>query len=135
TVTSPAGSAGQVDVTVTTPAGTSPIVAADHFPYDGPPAVSALTPNAGTTAGGTSVTITGTGFLSTTPTTGVKFGLTQATSFVVTDDSHIAAVSPAFSAGRIDVTVPSPSGTSALTPADYYTYDATPTVTALNPAA
>ena len=63
TADSPAGT-GTVDVTVTTPAGTSATSAADQFTYTAvaAPTVTGLSPTSGTEAGGTPVTITGTGF-------------------------------------------------------------------------
>jgi len=48
-------------VTVTTAAGTSATSRADQFSY-GAPTVTQINPSAGPTAGGTTVTITGTGF-------------------------------------------------------------------------
>ena len=80
TATSPAGSAGTVDVTVTTAGGTSAISSADHFTYVLGPTVTRVSPNTGGTAGGTSVTITGTLF---TGATAVKFGSVAATSFTL----------------------------------------------------
>jgi hypothetical protein len=56
----PAHAAGTVDVTVTTPGGTSAIVAADHYTYNATPTVGSLIPAAGPIAGGNSVTINGT---------------------------------------------------------------------------
>ena len=84
-----------------------------------PPVVTGISPVSGPTSGGTSVTITGTGF---TGATSVKFGSTPATSFAVTSDTSITAASPAESAGTVDVTVTTPGGTSATSPADRYTY-------------
>ena len=118
TATAPAGSAGTVDVTVTTPTGTSPTAAADHYTYIAAPVVTAMRPANGGTAGGTTVTITGTGF---SGVTGVKFG-TIAASFTVTGTSQIAATSPAGAAGTVDVTVTTPGGTSAAVAADRFTY-------------
>ena len=66
--TSPAESAGTVNVTVTTPGGTSATSSADQFTYQAStppkPTVTSITPTSGSTAGGTSVTITGTNFTS-----------------------------------------------------------------------
>ena len=59
--TSPAGT-GTVDITVTTPAGTSATTTADQFSYEAAPAISSVSPVAGPLSGGTTVTITGTGF-------------------------------------------------------------------------
>ena len=124
TATSPTGT-GTVDVTVTTPAGTSPASAADHFTYVA--VVTLISPTSGPAAGGTSVTVTGTGF---TGATAVKFGLTDATNFIVNSDTSITATSPA-GTGTVDITVTTPSGTSATSPADQFTY--APTVTNVGP--
>ena len=63
TATSPSASAGVVDITVINATGTSATSSADQFTYDDVPTVTAVSPIAGPIAGGTSVTITGTGFL------------------------------------------------------------------------
>ncbi len=53
---------GTVDITVTTPGGTSKPAAADHYTFTAPrPAVTGVSPDGGSTAGGTTVSITGTG--------------------------------------------------------------------------
>ena len=122
--TTPAGSAGTVDVTVTNPYGTSTTSSADTFTYESPPTVTGITPATGSSAGGTSVTITGSGF---TGATAVNFGSVAATSFTVNSDTSIIAVSPLETAGTIDVTVTTSGGTSALNPpADQFTYSAPP---------
>ena len=59
TATAPAGSASTVDVTVTTPGGTSTANPNDHYTYVPAPTVTKVEPVEGPTAGGTSVTITG----------------------------------------------------------------------------
>ena len=69
--------------------------------------------------GGTSVTITGTNL---TGATAVRFGLGNATGFTVDSDTQITATAPAGSPGTVDVTVATPGGTSARSPADRYTY-------------
>src|SRR5205807_1659518 len=58
-VSVPTHSAGQVDVTVTTPGGTSATSSADQYAYDSPPAVTRVRPTAGPTKGLNTVTITG----------------------------------------------------------------------------
>jgi hypothetical protein len=127
TATSPGGT-GTLDITVTTPAGISPTSAADQFTYG--PTVSGLSPSAGPTSGSTSVTITGTGF---TNATGISFGGTAAKSFTVNSATKITAVSPAASAGTVDVTVTTPAGTSPTGAATKYAYVAPPTVTSVSP--
>jgi hypothetical protein len=129
TATAPAETAGTVDVTVTTVAGTSAPSSADTFTYAAAPSVTAINPNSGSVAGGTTVTITGTN-LSTA--SAVRFGTTAA---IITADSagSITVTDPADAAGVVDVTVTSVGGTSATSPADTFAYAAAPTVTALSP--
>ncbi len=122
---------GTVDVTVVTAGGgasaTGPL---DHYTYPAPPTVTGLSPASGPTAGGTSVTITGTNF---TGATAVKFGATSATSFTVNSATSITATSPA-GTGTIDVTVTTPIGTSTTSVADQFSYGGSPTVTAISPS-
>ena len=126
----PAGT-GTVDVTVTTPSGTSATLTADQFTYVTTPSIQRVGPRAGTTLGGNRVTIVGAGF---TSASAVTFGSVAATSFTVESDQEILAVSPAESAGSVDVTVTAPSGTSPIDPADVYGYSLrVPTVTSVAP--
>ncbi|WP_039148614.1 IPT/TIG domain-containing protein [Bradyrhizobium japonicum] len=128
TATSPAGT-GTVDVRVTTVGGTSASSAADQFSYAATPAVTSVAPNAGSTTGGTSVTITGTAL---SGATAVKFGATNATSFTVNSATSITAVSPA-GAGTVDITVTTPAGTSATSASDQFSYTPAPTVGSISP--
>jgi hypothetical protein len=82
-----------------------------------PPVVTSLDIASGSTAGGTSVTITGTGF---TGATGVTIGGVAATSVVVVNDTTITAVTPAGTAGTASVVVTTPSGSNAAN--TLYTY-------------
>ena len=119
TATTPAGSAGVVDVTVTTVGGTSATSAADHFTYVPAPVVTSIAPGVGPTTGGTSVTITGSNF---SGATAVSFGGTAATSFTVNSATSITATSPAEGAAIVDVTVTTVGGTSATSAADRFNY-------------
>jgi len=74
-----------------------------------PPTVTSLTPTSGTTAGGTAVTITGTGF---TGATGVTIGGVAATSVSVVSATSITATTPARTAGTASVVVTTPAGSS-----------------------
>jgi hypothetical protein len=85
----------------------------------GAPTVTSVNPNSGPTAGGTSVTINGCGF---TGATAVHFGAAAATGVVIVSDSQITADDPAQAAGPVDVTVTTPSGTSATSANDQFTY-------------
>jgi hypothetical protein len=132
TAVAPAGSAGSVDVTVTTAAGTSATSAADTFFYVAPsaPTVTGLGTTSGPTGGGTNVTINGTNLALATQ---VLFGTLPATSFTVTSATSLTAIDPAETAGNVDVTVVTPYGTSAASSADVFTFTGTaPTVTALD---
>ncbi len=101
TATTPAGSTGAVTVTVTNPGGQSGSLAS-AFTYLAPPTVSSVSPNSGSTAGGTAVTITGTNFAAGAT---VTFGGAAATNVVVVNSTTITATTPAGSAGAVTVTV------------------------------
>jgi hypothetical protein len=103
TATAPPGSAGVVDVRVSTAGGTSAITSKDRFAY-GAPAVTALMPSTGAAAGGTSVSVTGAGFAPGSGTTSFKFGKALATSVTCTSSTSCTAVSPAGKSGTVDVT-------------------------------
>lgn len=74
-----------------------------------PPQVTAVSPEAGSAAGGETVTISGSEL---EEATAVKFGSTPAESFTVDSDESITAVAPAGS-GTVGVYVTTPSGTSS----------------------
>src|SRR5262249_22383826 len=126
TVTSPATiTPATVDVTVTTAGGTSVVSLADQFTYNAvTPTVTSLGTSNGPTAGGTSVTITGTGF--TTGST-VSFGGVAGTGVNVTSSTSISVTSPAQAAGPVDVTVTNTAGTPSPGPGDGFTDRAPPT--------
>jgi hypothetical protein len=130
TVTVPAVStAATVDVTVTTPGGSSTTSLNDQYAY-GAPTVSSISPNAGPIAGGTTVTVHGTSFVKGVA---VKFGTVAATSVSVTSSTALTATSPSVgSATTVDLTVANPAGTSATSLQDLYAFGA-PTVTWVSP--
>jgi hypothetical protein len=135
----PPGSPGVVDVTVTTPDSTSPVVNADKFTYVALPTVTGVSPAAGLTTGGNTVTITGTGFhniFGFPGVTTVDFGSVPAPSFTVDSDTQLTATVPAGSAGTVDVTLLTWLGAiTATSAADQYTYQipCTTTITGTNP--
>jgi len=117
-VVSPGGT-GTVDLTVTTPPGTSATSGSDQFTYTAvAPTVSGISPSSGPAAGGTSVTITGTGF---TGVTSVGFGDTGVNVQSGNTDTQLVVVSPG-GTGTVDLTVTTPSGTSATSANDQFTY-------------
>jgi Protein kinase domain/Protein of unknown function (DUF3048) N-terminal domain/Protein of unknown function (DUF3048) C-terminal domain/IPT/TIG domain len=114
--------AGTVDITVTTPAGSSKITAADRYTYTAPrPAVTGTSPGGGSTAGGTTVAITGTGLAGAT---GVLFGSAAAT--ITADSSTQITVTTPPGTGTVAITVTTPAGSSKITAADHYTYTTRP---------
>lgn len=130
--TAPEQSAGTVDVTVQTPDGTSAKTSSDYYTYEGTPTVTGVSPPSGSPSGGTSVNITGTNF---STVRNVSFGEVAASSFTINNATSITAIAPANSAGTVDVTVKSNSGTSAKSSADEYTYEAPFGITSVTPAA
>ena len=97
------------------------------LPASAAPTFSNILPTSGTTAGGTSVTITGTGF---TGATSVTFGGTAATSFTVVSNTSITATTPAGTAGAASIVITTPGGTATGT----YTYTASaPSFTSVSP--
>ncbi len=98
------------------------------------PTVTGIAPATGPQSGGTSVTVTGTGFDPTAGATTVKFGSTPSTGTVTCTATTCTATSPAGAGpGSVDVTVTTSGGTSAVSSADQFTYLA-PTVTGIAPA-
>jgi hypothetical protein len=129
TAVAPAGT-GTVDVTVTTPGGTSESVPVDRFAYVTRPTVTKVIPGTGGTEGGTKVKITGTGF---SGASAVTFGGVSASSFTLVSSTSITAVAPAQAPAKVNVTVTTPGGTSAVNTVDHFAY--TPSVTGVSPAA
>jgi hypothetical protein len=76
------------------------------------PEITSLTPASAPTAGGSTVVITGSGFLSMSGAAAVKFGGTNATSYTVNSPTQITAVAPAHTTGKVDVAVTAAGGTS-----------------------
>jgi phospholipase C len=132
TAVSPPG-AGTVDVKVTSPGGGSSNSPADRFTYvpKGPrPQVSGVSPSAGAAAGGTSVTITGSGFVGVTA---VRFDAASAAGFETESASSLTAASPPAAAGGADVTVTTPNGRSSISVNDHFRFGP-PTVTGVTPS-
>ena len=84
----------------------------------GPPSVSGVAPDYGPTSGGTSVTLTGSGF---TGGATVMFGSEPATDVTVTSPAELAAVSPPHVDATVSVTVINPDGQAGAL-ANAFTY-------------
>jgi hypothetical protein len=88
---------------------------------DPPPTVTGVSP--GTGGPSLTVTVRGSGF---DTATAVLFGDTISSSFFALSPTLLTVVAPNHALGPVDVTVMSPSGTSATSAADRYTYIAPP---------
>ncbi len=110
TATTPAGAAGAVNVTVNNPVGPGATLT-NGFTYANPaPTAISISPSSGPSGGGTSVTITGTNFLSGAL---VTFGSTQVTPSSVTSTT-ITATTPADPlGGAVNVVVTNPDSQTA----------------------
>ena len=108
-----AGAAGTLtlNVTVTTAAGCTDAKSANVTVTNPPPAVTVtgVTPPAGRAAGGTNVTIAGSGFQSGAA---VTFGGAAATNVVRVSATSITATTPAHAVGTVNVTVTNPDSSS-----------------------
>lgn len=123
TAIAPSGT-GSVAVTVKTPGGTSNAVT---YTYAAAPSLTAIAPSQGPSSGGTTVTLTGSGF---TAATAVTFGTTAATNYTVNSPTQITATAPT-GTGAVPVTVTTPGGTSNPV---VYTYVPPPVITGLSPS-
>jgi hypothetical protein len=108
---------------VTNPGGQN-ATSANGYTYSGggstAPTVSSVLPTSGPTAGGTQITITGTGFsLGAT----VTVGGSTATGVLVNNSTTITATTPAHAAGLVDVVVTNTTGQSG-TKTNAFTYTA-----------
>jgi large repetitive protein len=86
------------------------------------PAITGVSPNSGTMAGGTPVVISGTTLSGATAVSFSACG--AAASYVVNGPGQITAVSPACSAQPVDLRVTTPYGTSPIVTGDDYTFAA-----------
>jgi hypothetical protein len=130
TASTPSGTAGQQDVVVVNDDGQRATLAGG-FRYVRPPGITSISPDHGPTTGGTTVTITGTNFVSGV-SYGVNIGNVPATGVVRDSATQITAVTPAGTAGEKMVYVTNKYGRSEM-PA-YFTYNAPPGITNISPA-
>jgi phosphoesterase family protein/IPT/TIG domain-containing protein len=89
--------------------------------------VGTIAPNSGSTTGGTSVTISGTGFVAGAT---VTIGGTAASGVTVVSGTSISAITPAHAAGSADVKVTNPDGQSS-TLANAFTFVSAASVPAI----
>jgi hypothetical protein len=116
----PPGTAGTVDVTTTTSAGTS--APGVHFTFENP-TVTSVSPTAGSKAGGQPVTVTGSGFALGGATT-FTFGAGHAASVNCASTTSCTMITPAGTATTVDVrATASGKKSSENPPADQYAYN------------
>jgi hypothetical protein len=122
TVVSPSSVSETVDVRVTAKGGTSAVNSKDRFKY-GKPTVSGVSQSSGPLAGGTKVTITGSGFALGSGTV-FEFGKVPASSVNCTSTTSCTATSPvAAKTGAVDVIAAIGKAKSKKSPpADQFTY-------------
>jgi IPT/TIG domain len=127
TAVSPSHTAGAADVVVTNP-GNRSLDMPNGFTYVPPPVIASVAPQSGATVGGTSATITGTGFQAGAS---VTLGGVAATNIAVNaGGTAITLLIPRHAAGVVAVVVTNPDGQGATLPSSF-TYE---TVKALPPA-
>lgn len=110
TALAPSHAPGVVDVEVSTSRGRATLT--NGFTYVSGSTLTSISPNSGSASGGVGVTLTGTGL---TGATSVTFDGVAATSVNVVNSTTITAVTPAHSAGVVDVVVDTPAGGATLT--------------------
>ena len=116
TATTPAHTAGSVNVSVTNPDGASTSLAGAFSFGTTSLKVSAVSPISGPADGGTTVTISGADFQSGAS---VTIGGLPAASVTVSNSTTIEAVTPAHASGAAEVTVTNSSGDSAALPSGF----------------
>ena len=123
----PPGVEGPVDVVITNMNGSS---SPRTFTYlTPPPTVTSISPNIGPSAGGQTVTITGTNF---TNASSVTINGVSVSSFTVTSNTTINAVTPAGALGtNRSVVVTTPRGSNSAN--TLYSYVSAPTVSSVTP--
>lgn len=130
TFTTPTGTPGAASIVVTNPDDGS-VTATNAFAYLSQPTITNVSPNSGTSAGGTGVTLTGTQFEDGAT---VTVGGLAATDVVVVNSTTITFTTPSGGAvGPADVVVTNPDN-GTVTDTGGYTYtQSVPTITNVSP--
>jgi hypothetical protein len=119
TATTPAQAPRTVDVTVTNAAGTSATSTADHFKYI--PTVTSVAPSSGSQAGGSAVTVIGSGFALGSATV-FKFGTPKASAVNCTSSTSCTMLSPAHAPATVNVKATVNAIASAKSSGDQFTF-------------
>jgi len=123
-----AETAGEDEVVVENAAGV-PSLSGPKFTFIAPPTVTSVSPADGSTLGGTTVVIKGTGFVEPTK---VMFGSAEAASVEFVSATEVKAKTAAGSAGKVAVAVEDSKGKSTTNGS--FTFVAPPKVTSISPA-
>jgi len=103
-------------------ADTFPVLAGPVPPEKLLPLISGVSPNSGSKAGGTAVTVTGAGFAPGAGATAFKFGAALAKSVNCSSSTTCTMSSPAHAVGLVDVKATVNKLASAKVEADQFTY-------------
>ncbi len=133
TFVTPAHAAGNAAVSLTTPLGTTTDIAGG-FTYADPPTASALTPTGGPVAGGTQVTVTGTGFIPGDTSVTIGGAVIPAGSVTVNSSTSLTFSTPAHAEGNVAVTVTTSGGATSNVDGGF-SYVNAPVVSAISPNA
>lgn len=123
------GPPGVADVVVQNP-DTQEGTLTDGYTYDPSPSLSSISPGSGTTAGGTVITLIGSGFRAGAT---VQFATTEATAVTVVSPTQLQATTPARPLGVVTVRVRNDDGQSASL-VRAFRFVPPPTLTQLSPA-
>lgn len=123
TVTTPVHAAGKFNLTLTSPGGTSEVSKKYVFDFSGI-SVTGVSPGSGPRAGGTSVTVTGTGFEPGAGLTAFKFGKALATGVECASTTQCTMTSPAASkAGSASIVASVGKAKSKKSPEGVFVYE------------
>jgi len=126
----PSGLLGAVTITIKNGGNQTSTAAPYTIAATPAPTVTAIAPAQGPASGGTSVTITGTGFVA--GTTSVTFGGTAGTAVTVAPGGKsLTVTTPAHGTGSFNVVVTTPNGNG--TAPQQFTFGAAPTVSGISP--
>jgi hypothetical protein len=120
-------SEGQVNVTLTSPYGTA--ISANGFTYYDSQFIGTVVPNAGSTSGGTSVTLTGTNL---SEVNSVSFGGSVA-NIVSKTDTQLVVTTTGHATGLVDLVLTSNPPFNVYTKPNAFTYGPNPTITSISP--
>jgi hypothetical protein len=132
TCTTAAHAAGAVAIVVTSAGGSGTLSGTNGFSYAAPPQITSLDVTQGPTSGGSTVVLTGSGFVAGAT---AKLGGVACNNPSVTNGGNTLTFSTgAHAAGLVDLEVKNPNGLGA-TKSGAFTYVPAPTVTGVSPTA